>query len=319
MSLFKKINAHYNFLLLKDLARSKKYDEFFSQIESISKNQIFLHNNAQIISQVINESTHDYKEKKIIWLNAYDYNDLTPINNFLDFYFNEISYNIDGINSYELEVSKIYQDTSQENRINFDEFIDFSYFYQWYILFKSQGKMRFINNQLPFFSTRNNFNFSKSTLTLCYFYLIDDPYQVYQDIKNKNNGDSEVARNIFLNLDNNYLLSNIGGNIFEINKQGWHTHVSSWRDANVINSLKGKFIYKKNLYSDPYDTFSSIIFHLIQSGAEIELNYDVIQKFVNKMPKYQKDSELTLSNKEKKFIDRYVKNILSDIDVIKSE
>lgn len=319
MSLFKKINAHYNFLLLKDLARSKKYDEFFNQIESISKNQKFLLNNAQMISQVINESTDDNKEKKIIWLNAYDYDDLVPINNFLDFYFNEISYKIDGINSYELEVSKIYQNTDQENKINFNEFIDFSYFYQWYFLFKSQGKIRFINNQLPFFSTRNNFNFSKPTLTLCYFYLIDDPYQVYQDIKNKNNGDSEVARNIFLNLDNNYLLSNIGGSLFEINKQGWHTHVSSWRDANVINSLKGKFIYKKNIYSDPYDTFSSIIFHLIQSGAEIELNYDVIQKYVNKMPKSQKDSELTLSNKEKKFIDQYVKNISLDIDVIKSE
>ena len=156
-------------------------------------------------------------------------------------------------------------------------------------------------------------------MTLCYFYLIDDPYQVYQDLKNKHDNDSEVARNIFLNLDNNYLSHDVNDKKFELDKQGWHTHVSSWKDANVINSLKGKFIFKKNLINDPYDTFSSIIFHLIQSGADIDLNYDVIQKYVNTLPKSQKAPEVSLSNKEKKFIDQYVQNILYDVESLKSD
>ena len=319
MSLFKKINAHYNVLMLKDLARSKKYEEFFSLIESISKDRQLLLKNAPIISQVLNENKNDHNEKKLIWLNAYDYNELIPLNNFFNFYFSEVSYKTDDISTYEFEVSKIYEDTPYENKISFNEFIDNSYFYQWYFLLKSKGKIRIINNQLPFFSTNNNYNFSKSTLTLCYFYLIDDPYQVYQDLKNKNGNDSEIARNIFLNLDNNYLSCNVNGKKFELDKQGWHTHVSSWKDANVINSLKGKFIFKKNLITDPYDTFCSIIFHLIQSGVEIDLNYDVIQKYVSTMPKTQQSPEVSLSKSEKKFLDQYVDKVLNDIDALKSE
>ena len=63
MSLFKKINAHYNLLMLKDLGRSKKYEEFFSLIESISKDRQLLLKNAPIISQVLNENRNYEKEK----------------------------------------------------------------------------------------------------------------------------------------------------------------------------------------------------------------------------------------------------------------
>ena len=60
--------------------------------------------------------TETMKKKKLIWLNAYNYDDLIPINNFLNFYFNEVSYKIDDISTYEFEVSKIYEDTPTKTK-----------------------------------------------------------------------------------------------------------------------------------------------------------------------------------------------------------
>ena len=67
-------------------------------------------------------------------------------------------------------------------------------------------------------------NFSKHTLTRAYFFVIDHPYKVYQIIKNNNNGDQNIARNIFLNLDDHSEKLNINNTEIEINKKGWHTH-----------------------------------------------------------------------------------------------
>ena len=60
---------------------------------------------------------------------------------------------------------------------------------------------KFISNNLPFFSTKENFNFTKSNITQAYIHVINHPYNIYQSIKKDNNNDPEIARNIFLNLD----------------------------------------------------------------------------------------------------------------------
>ena len=73
---------------------------------------------------------------------------------------------------------------------------------------------------------------------------------------------------------------------------------------------KGKIILKKDLIREPYETLSSIILHLVQSGVEIELNYDLIEKFVNQNP-ISNESEIEVSQKEKKFIDQYIDQILN--------
>ena len=43
-----------------------------------------------------------------------------------------------------------------------------------------------------------------------------------------------------------------------MNKQGWHTHTSSWTDVSVINSLNGKVILKKDLEENTFESLSSI-------------------------------------------------------------
>ena len=92
--------------------------------------------------------------------------------------------------------------------------------------------------------------------------IIDNPYNVYQTIKNQNDNDIEKSRNIFLNLDNRSAYFNLEKVTVEINRQGWQTNSRSWKDPNVLNSLRGKIILKSELIENTYETLSSIIFIL---------------------------------------------------------
>ena len=73
-----------------------------------------------------------------------------------------------------------------------------------------------------------------------------------------------------------------------------------------MSSLRGKIISKKEILNNTYETLSSIILHLIQSGVEMDLNYDLIENFIsqNQVPDF--DLDINLSKKEKKFLDKYI-------------
>ena len=117
---------------------------------------------------------------------------------------------------------------------------------------------------------------------------------------------------VFLNLDNRSNYSQISNSNFEINVKGWHINTESWTDINVINSLRGQILLKKHLCNNPYDSLSSIIFHLIQSGVEIEMDYNLIQSFVENNLIHQSSNSEQLSSKEKKFLQPYVEKYIDE-------
>ena len=157
----------------------------------------------------------------------------------------------------------------------------------------------------------NQLNFSNTSMTRCFLYILDHPYRVYQKIKNNFDGDQNLARNIFLNLDDQKTIKNVNNVDVEINKKGWHTHANSWTGSNVLNVHRGKVILKSELITNTFDTLSSVVLHLIQSGVSIELNYDTINGFISTNPISQDTVDINLSQKEKKFIDQYVSDIAS--------
>ena len=109
------------------------------------------------------------------------------------------------------------------------------------------------------------------------------------------------------NLDNKPSEEIIDNLIFKINKQGWHTFSNSWKDENVVNSLRGITIKKEEINNSPYEKISEILMHLIQSGLNIEIDYDLIESYVKTyLPK--KNDDKKLSNKEIKFINNYIDN-----------
>ena len=103
---------------------------------------------------------------------------------------------------------------------------------------------------------------------------------------------------------------------FYLFRKGWHTNTESWTDANVMNSLKGKIISTKELKNNSYEVLSSIILHLIQSGVEIELDYDLIENFVKNNSYIDNEAYEEISTKERKFLDKYVSDIIENYDLI---
>lgn len=129
-----------------------------------------------------------------------------------------------------------------------------------------------------------------------------------------NGNDHEIAKNIFLNLDAHVAHQTVKDVEVEVLKKGWDIHVNSWIDTNVINTLNGKIIIKKDLINDPFDVLSSLILHIIQSGVKVKIDYEIIEKFVNDNPIKSFDSAKNLSQKEKKFINQYVGKITDTIN-----
>lgn len=317
MSLINKINFQYKYRVLKDLVDTKRYEDFFDELGKTKKNHdVFSDLSSAFVSNLIKENEKDIFGSKFVWLNSFIIEDLLYLNEFIIYYFNKQQKKVDPIKMYQEEIAEVFKNSKNNKNISFDDLLDNSYLYQWLILQNSDQKNNFINNQMPFFSTKNNFNFTKPTLTYCFIMIIDNPYNVYQTIKNQNDNDIEKSRNIFLNLDNRSSYFNLEKVTVEINRQGWQTNSKSWIDPNVLNSLRGKIILKSELIENTYETLSSIIFHFIQSGIKIDINYEIIQEFIKNNPVSLKKIEQNISVKEKKFLDPYIDNIISDGDQV---
>ena len=312
MSVLTNIKYQYNLRILEDFITKNNYYGFFDHIEKLKSNKIlYIKLLSTLGSSAILNNKNDIFKSKIIWLSSFLQEDTSYISNFLDFYNRKAETSVGDIEQYEDKLISILNNITKIENLKFSDFVEQSYFYQYLILYENTNPIKFIRNKLPFFSSKNNFNFTKNTLTNSYIYVIDNPYNIYQKIKNNYNGEKSIAQNIFLNLDNQSSFKKINNVEVEINKQGWHTHTLSWIDSNVINSLNGKVILKKDLYENTFEILSSIILHFIQSGANIKLDYNLIKSFIDQNPLENISIDLKISQKEKKFIDNYISNIFS--------
>ena len=312
MSLLTKIKYQYNSRILQDLFSSNEYSKFFNHLESHRDNiELYSQLLSNLCSTALLKNADDIFKSKIIWISSFLTDDTSYISNFLSHYTNMIGENFSEASQYEEKIVSILKKISDISKLNFVDFVDRSFLYQYLILHDDSARIKFIKNHLPFFSTPANLNFTKQTLTKSFIYILDHPYSVYQKIKDNSDNDQEIARNQFLNLDDHSYFTNIDNVKIEINKQGWHTHTLSWTDTNVMNSLNGKLILKQDLDDNTFESLSSIILHLIQSGLKIKMDYSIIEEFVSQNPIAKNKFEINISQKEKKFLDKYINKILS--------
>ena len=313
MSFLNKYQYHYHSKHLENFITSKSYSEVFAYLEKISDNKKVFHDlSLKFVNQAINQSSQDISKNKIVWINSFLPDDNKYVSSFIENYLLGFNHVKQSINSYQNEISDIL---IKSEKIDFNTLVNQSYFFQWMIINRQKLPFKFIKNNLPFFSTDDNYNFTKPSITQAYIFIINHPYNIYQSLKIKNNEDQEIARNIFLNLDGQSFDQKINNTSFNLTNKGWHTNTLSWTDANVLNSLKGKIISKKELLENTYEVLSSIILHLIQSGVRIDLNYDLIDNFVKNNPIKIETNSNELSQKEKKFLNKYVDDIIDMYDI----
>ena len=313
MSFLNKFKYHYHFKHIDNLFEEKKFQEIFEYLNKVRhEKKLFYDISLKYISNSINSFNQDISNKKIVWINTFYDNDSEYLRLFLEYYIKNFSNLEQDINSYKYEIDQIIQSNEV---INFNTLVNQSYFFQWMIINEHNVKFKFLKNEIPFFSSKNNYNFTKQGLTQAYIFVLNNPYEIYNKIKKSVNQDQEIARNIFLNLDQKAQDEPYSKVNFNFPSKGWHIHTDSWSDPNVLTSLRGKIISKKEIYNDTFETFSSVILHLIQSGVEMELNYDLIELFIKNNPINIGAEDFNLSNREKKFIGKYVDSILDSYDI----
>ena len=313
MSFLNNFKYQYHIKYLENLLGSKDYPGMFNYLNNLKSNKKLFHDlSLKYINDAINKSEQDILKCKIVWISSYLNNDYEYIVSFIESYLSNFSLLNQKIKSYQNEINNILINPEE---INFNTLVNQSYFFQWMIMNNYEIPFKFISNSLPFFSTQENYNFTKSNITQSFIFIINHPHEIYKILKNENNNDQEIARNIFLNLDQKGTKQIIGDTNFILTKKGWHTNTLSWTDANVVNSLKGKIISKKALLENTYEVLSEIILHLIQSGLKIELKYDFIEEYVKNKPLAQSPPLQDISQKEKKFLSGYVEEFIHMYDV----
>ena len=73
-----------------------------------------------------------------------------------------------------------------------------------------------------------------------------------------------------------------------------------------MNALKGLVLNKRLLLQKDLETYASIILHLKQANIKINLQYDLIQQYLDENNFINQSNILDLSNNEKKFIEKNI-------------
>ncbi len=313
MSFLNKFKYHYHLKHIDNLFKEQNYQGILKYLFDLkNERKIFYELSLKYISNSINSFNQDVSNRKIVWINSFLNDDSKYLISFIEFYIENLNKLNQDIKSYKYEIDQIVQ---KDEDINFNTLVNQSYFFQWMIINNHDVNFKFIKNDIPFFSSENNYNFTKQSLTQSYILILNHPHEVYSKIKKSVNQDQEIARNIFLNLDQKAQNESYSKVNFKFPSKGWHIHTDSWSDPNVLTSLRGKIISKKEINSNAFETLSSVILHLIQSGVELELNYDLIELFIKNNPIIYNQEGVEVSNREKKFLSKYIDNALDLFDI----
>ena len=290
-----------------DKRKNLNFDSLKANLQKLAKAPHLYSKIHQNFFKEFNDITnsHNIFPCNYIFINSFLEEDLSLIKNFLNYYFEKMNYQKFSEIKYEELINQINLLLKDYPRpMAFEDVVSSSMIYQSLFGFLNEEKELYIENIHSFFSTQHNYNFTDAFLTKCYFLIVDEPLQVYQDIKHRHNLDKDLAQNIMFNLDNKPLMDEKFN--IEVTRKSWPIHTSSWTDPNVMNALKGLVLNKRLLLQKDLDTYASIILHLKQANIKINLQYDLIQQYLDENNFINQSNIPDLSNNEKKFIEKNI-------------
>lgn len=308
MNFFKKIKNNYQFKLIQELINQNNYLELDEFLSKVKKNDIasFLKIFDHYKNDFLKFPKNEIFKNNILWINSFLEHDNLILSDFINFYFQKITFADYKTANYQDEIMRLNQKINLKN-MNFDFLVTNSYFYQYNIItYLKKGEIQFLHNQIPFFETQNNLMFSHPNLTRAYFYVVREPLELLTLINNQFQ-DLDLSINYLLNLDHQNQLSNINQKDFNMHLpiKDWATNVESWTGDNVLENFNGHIFDINKVKEDPFSEFTNIIGHLIQSGLKIELDYKMITEYCDSFKKEDLNIEKTkLSNQKRKLITR---------------
>jgi len=313
MELLNNIKFNYHIKELEDYFSNKNFtkacsvlkDIFDKDANTFVKLFIFFEN-----KYFQNQHSNNFYNNKITWINSFDSQDTVFINKFLNFYLLSTKNSFENT-SYSSTLKKIINEkniNNFKNQIQFDDFIKFSNLFQNLILFYFDNKSIFLNSRAAFFESNGGKYFTYPNLTQSYLLIVRNPQTLYSRYKN-NYSSNQTALNEIFNYDQELVTEN-DIHIYE-NRKSWNVHTKSWTDPNVKSTFNGKIIKFEDLLHAPEDVLIEILYHLKESGINIDLKFDVVREFLNSFTLENEIYE-PISNQEKKLLIRDIdKSLLS--------
>jgi len=313
--LLKKIKTNYLDKLFSDLVNKNDFINIDKELKKLkNNNQEFYHLflNRVLNTYFNNDHGQEFFKNKIIWLNSFDISDTSLIKEFLSFYINQkidVSLSPEPYTDALKNISKIFK----IKQISFEDLVENSFLYQYEILNQTSNKNKLLQSNHAFFEKLPDKFFTHYYLTQCFFYVIKNPIHIYQQYREKYESQL-IALNMISGLKEDPIQSTEENSlIIENTNKGWSTNVLSWSNPNVMNTFRGLLIKYEDLMNNPLQIFAEIISHLIQSGMDIDVDYELIEKFIEKNQHQiltNFNFDISISNQEKKKITREFGDVL---------
>jgi len=317
MNIFNKVKVNYNLKLLDDFVLNNHKEEIFSLLkETKTKNK-------ELFFQLLNHFINNYKNHSIrenffknraVLINSFEIDDCNYLSNFFSFYFKNMNLESDH-DSLTNAIAKDldYLDLSHfPEIIDFQSFVEFSDFFFNSLLLNMENKNVFLKSNSAFFEVNEKNFFIYPNTTAAYFLIHKNPLHIFSSLKKKFSSSQEALNKLF-NFQNTLVSSqdfNCGYEVSE-NRQSWNIYSNSWRDPNVISTFRGLLIPLKDFQEKPHEILTKALFHLIQAGIKVEMNYDLIDQYILNFKFEDNYSGDVISNKEKKILlSNFDKNLL---------
>ena len=310
MNLFKKIKFNYHLKLIENYIDTEEFSLASAELSKLKKDNfaIFIEILKALDNKLCDISNASIYNQKIIWTLSYEPYNLDYINHFISFY---LSKSLNTNYLFESFTEALAQSLStikfKQNEIKFNDMVQFSGLYQNILLFDPGLDLRLLNSSSAFFESNNSKYFIYPNSTLCYFYVIRDPSEIFLNQKNKL-GSSEAAYEELLNNRNQLYLNQPSSiqsfKIYE-NRVNYNINTKSWTDPNVISTYRGKIILYDNLVNKTQDTLVDIIYHLKRYYPSLKIDLHEIQKFIDQN-KIINEVKGYISNTEGKFLSKNI-------------
>lgn len=308
MNFLNKINVNYNIKLIEDFLINKEFDNAISKIMDLQKKNknIFFDIIYNLDPKFMDLSHKELFKKKFIWLISFNEKDTSYIHKFFEHYCIKTSFSDSLFSEYSELVSEVVESLKIDSipkEIDFNYTIHNSSVLQNLILFSKNNSYFFLRACGAFFEflEKNKYLIYPNS-TLCYFYVVRNPKEIFCHLK-KNHQSAEASLYELFNFgDDLYINENNKKNNYKYyqNKQSWNINVNSWVDENVLSSFKGNIINYDDLCKNTEETLVNTIFHLKQSGLEIDINYDLISSYVKENPFPEEEFDQISNNDKKK-------------------
>lgn len=308
MGIINKFKVNYNIKLLDDLVLNNKKSEILSFLKKIKAKDsemyflTFLH----FLNSYKNNSIKEHLlNNKIILINSFEIEDSNYLSNFFSFYFDNCKFNyeqdrLSNAIANDLESLKL---SNVPKKVDFENFIQLSEFFFSSLLINDEEKNIFLKSSSAFFEAGEKSFFIYPETTAAFFLIHQNPLQTYASLKKKFSSSQEALNVMFNFKDTSVSNQNIDSkyNVLE-NRQSWNIYLNSWKDPNVVNTYRGLLIPQRDFWQKPKEILTKTLFHLIDAGLKIHIDYNLIDEYVNNNSIEKDDISAQFSNKEKKIL-----------------